>query len=183
MYLSSCNSDCIRLNLKRKMSLSLIVNPLNRVCPLLWNLVINTCFVRIDATFIAGIHLTCISCSGYIYSSQTLTFSQGAEAALSLGGPGREKHTRERTKDIFGLQLWPYGNKKWAGYLPSFLQIWLKYAVKFRQLKLEGEIKKTIQGFQRKIKWMLCNNAEHFCNIMSLYWSIFELALFISQIK
>lgn len=98
------------------MSLSLIVNPMNCVCPLLWYLVINTCFVGIDPTFIAGTLLTHISSSGCIHSSQTLTFSQRAEAALSLGGPGREKHTGERTEESLGLQLWPYSNNKWAGY-------------------------------------------------------------------
>lgn len=83
-------------------SLSLTVNLMNCVCPALWDLDINTCFVRIDPTFIAGVLLTHISSSGCIYSSQTPTFSQGAEAALSLGGPGRENHMRGRTEEVLG---------------------------------------------------------------------------------
>lgn len=83
-------------------SLSLTVNLMNCGCPSLWDLDINTCFVRIDPTFITGILLTHISSSGCIYSSQTPTFSQGAEAALSLGGPGGEKHMRGRTEEVLG---------------------------------------------------------------------------------
>lgn len=98
------NSDFNRLNLMFTVSLSLTVNQMNCVCPSLWDLDINTCFVRIDPTFIAGILLTHISSSGCIYSSQTPTFSQGAEAALSLGGPGREKHMRGRTEEVLGRQ-------------------------------------------------------------------------------
>lgn len=88
---------------------------MNCVCPFLLYLVIDTCLVRIDPTFIAGFLFADISPSGCINSSQTLTFTQGTKAALLLGSPGKEKHTGEWIAEVFGLQLWPYSNE-WAGY-------------------------------------------------------------------
>lgn len=116
MHLSIANSYCIRLNLTFTMPLHLPVKPANCVCPLPWYLAPNTCLVGINPTFIAGILLTHVSCSGCIHSSQTPTFSQGTEAALLLGSPGREKHKGERAAEVFGLQLCPYSNNEWAGY-------------------------------------------------------------------
>lgn len=95
------------------MSLSLTVNPVNSVCPLPWYLVTVTCLVGIDPTFIAGILFTHTSCLGCVNSSQTPAFSQGTQAALLLGSPGRERDTLERSAEVFGLQPCPYNNE-WA---------------------------------------------------------------------
>lgn len=47
----------------------------------------------ISFTVAADILWTRFPSSGCVYSSQTLLFPQGANTALPLGGPGREKHT------------------------------------------------------------------------------------------
>lgn len=113
MHSSIANSDCIRLKLKFTMLLSLTVNPVNCVCPLRGCQVTDACLVGIDPTFIAGVLLTHISCSGCIHSSQTPTFSPGTKAALLLGSPGREKHKGEKdclsvwTATMSGLAVLP----------------------------------------------------------------------------
>lgn len=54
---------------------------------------IKTNLVRISFTVVADILWTRLPSSGCIYPSQTLLFPQGANTALSLGSPSREKHT------------------------------------------------------------------------------------------
>lgn len=51
-----------------------------------------TNLVRISFTVAADILRTRFPPSGCIYPSQTLLFPQGANTALSLGSPGRDKH-------------------------------------------------------------------------------------------
>lgn len=131
------------------MSLGLNANPVNCVCPFLLYLVIDTCLVGIDPTFIAGFLLADISPSGCINSSQTPTFSQGTKAALLLGSPGKEKHTGEWTAEVFGLQLWPY-SKEWAGY--SSLNSYYRADYVFMFLYL-------ISFFFKKV--LCCGNFDH----------------------
>lgn len=90
---------------------------MNCVWPFLSGLrsVVGTYFEGIDPTFIAGILLTRISRLGRVDSSQTPARCLGAEAALSLGGPGTEQHRELREEDLLGLQPWRCSNNKWAG--------------------------------------------------------------------
>lgn len=55
---------------------------------------LKTDLVRIRSTFVADILRTRFASSGCIDPSQALLFPQRANAALSLGGPGGEKHNQ-----------------------------------------------------------------------------------------
>lgn len=81
------------------------VNPVNCVRPPLRYPVTDTRLVGVEPTSIAGVLLTCRPLSGRFHSSRTPTFSQGTEAALLLGRPGRGKQRGEKDgTELTGLR-------------------------------------------------------------------------------
>lgn len=154
-----------RLNLKFTVSLSLTVNPVNCVCPLLWCLVTVTCLVRINPTFITI--STHTFCSGCVNSSQTPPFSQGAEAALLLGSPGRERHT-----NAFQHHLWLNSNNQWVDCFRNVLEIeiliiyqsnlWAPHSVSKEEWTCMYSLKSTInsQYYTIKTTWVDLQHVE-----------------------